>query len=425
MLKNFLPFRKHRARRVDCDYPKATWAFGRYCRGFRFPILLTLALAMLLLAGAAGCTPNLGASTRGWGAIAADLGVVYATTLSGQVLALDDFGSDGVSVRWLSTVGGEEGFGGAYGSPTIGRYLYVSAIDGHIYALNPPATAGAVETAWRNPPVVSEDDVVPLVGSAALDEAGGIIAVGSEDGGLYAFDAITGAALPWSPYRTDREIWSTPVLHNGVVYFGSQNGAVYAVSLATGELLWQFQTGGAVVAKPLIHGNMLIVGSFDRQLYALSLQSGALAWQFEAGNWWWATPVASERVIWAPAMDGKVYALDQNGQLLWEHDMGSPVVASPVLLERGLVVASVDGKLSVLRASGTDHGPSREIASLTVGEAEIKAPLAVVKNAVGLPSTPTDSVYIGSDDGTVRRVQVVSGINILWCFDTTERALCN
>ncbi|CAI8043065.1 Beta-alanine-activating enzyme [Geodia barretti] len=249
MLKNFLPFRKHRARRVDCDHPIATLEFGRYRRALRLPILLTLALTMLLLAGAAGCTPNLGASTRGWGAIAADLGVVYATTLSGQVLALDDFGSDGVSVRWLSTVGGEEGFGGAYGSPTIGRYLYVSAIDGHIYALNPPATAGAVETAWRNPPVVSEDDVVPLVGSAALDEAGGIIAVGSEDGGLYAFDAITGAALSWSPYRTEREIWSTPVLQNGVVYFGSQDGAVYAVSLATGELLWQFQTGGAVVAK--------------------------------------------------------------------------------------------------------------------------------------------------------------------------------
>ena len=155
-------------------------------------------------------------------------------------------------------------------------------------------------------------------------------------------------------------------------------------------------------------------------------KTAQIRWQFEAGNWWWAQPVASGRVIFAPAMDGKVYALDENGTLLWEHDLGAPVVSSPALLQRGLVVSTVDGKLSVLRATEASHGAAQEIASLTVGDAEIKAPLVSLPDRLvnGLPET-ADAVFIGSDDGKVRKVQVRSGINILWCYDTQSNARCN
>ena len=151
---------------------------------------------------AAGCTPNLGASTRGWGAVAVGDGVVYATTLNGQVYALNDLLSEGVSTRWVSTVGDDEGFRGTYNPPAVGRYVYVSGIDGFLYAIDSPAGGGAAETAWRRPQVESEE-MVPLVGSPALDEAGGIIAVGSEDGGLYAFNALDrrGSALVAVPDR--------------------------------------------------------------------------------------------------------------------------------------------------------------------------------------------------------------------------------
>ena len=116
-------------------------------------------------------------------------GVVYATTLSGQVYALDDFGVDGVSTRWISSLGSEEGFGGAYGSPAVGRYLYVSGIDGFLYAFDGSGGAGAVQVAWRQPQFETEE-MPPVVGGPGLDEAGGIIAVGSEDGGLYAYNAL-------------------------------------------------------------------------------------------------------------------------------------------------------------------------------------------------------------------------------------------
>ena len=412
MLLHILPSRNHPA------VPVRGWHRSQIA----LPVLLALLVVALLLA--AGCRPNLGASTQGWGAVVADNGVVYATTLNGQVYALDDRGVDGVNTRWQSTLPGDDGFLGSYNPPAVGQHLYVAGIDGFLYALRFPSGGGPVDIVWRNPPVESED-MAPLVGSPGLDEAGGIIAVGSEDGGLYAYNALTGEGLQWSPFRTEGEVWSTPVLRRGVAYFGSQDGTVYALNLIDGTVAWEYETGGAVIAKPLIHDDMLIVGSFDRKLYALGLNDGLLRWEFEADNWWWAAPVSTGRLIMAPSMDGSVYGLDENGILLWQHDVGAPIVADPVLLERGLAVASVDGKLTVLRATETDHGPSQEIASLTVGEAEIKAPLSSWSAAGSGDANRPDSVYIGSDDGTVRRVQVVSGINILWCYDTRENSRCN
>ena len=385
-------------------------------------LLAFAALAVLCLA-VGGCGRDLGASTKGWGSVAVANGVVYATTLSGQVYALDDFGLEGVSTRWLSSVGTENGFGGAYGSPAVGRYVYVSGIDGFLYAFDGSGGAGAVQVAWRQPQFEAED-MPPLVGSPALDEAGGIIAVGSEDGGLYAYNALTGENLHWSPFRTDGKVWSTPVLRNGVAYFGSQDGSVYAVSLETGALVWRFDTGAAVVATPLVHKNLLIVGSFDRQLYALGLNDGQPRWQVGAANWWWATPVSSGRAIYAASMDGNVYAVDDNGVLLWTYDMGAPIVANPVLVERGLVVASREGRVVLLRASASAQEAPLEMASYSIRDGEIKAPL-VKAGGVGLGgASEQEVVYVGTDDGKVRRLQVLSGFMPHWCYDTQDNVQC-
>jgi outer membrane protein assembly factor BamB len=385
-------------------------------------LLAFAALAVLCLA-VGGCGRDLGASTKGWGSVTVANGVVYATTLSGQVYALDDFGLEGVSARWLSAVGTEKGFGGAYGSPAVGRYVYVSGIDGFLYAFDGSGGAGSVQVAWRQPQFEAED-MPPLVGSPALDEAGGIIAVGSEDGGLYAYNALTGESLHWSPFRTDGKVWSTPVLRNGVAYFGSQDGSVYAVSLETGALVWRFDTGAAVVATPLVHKNLLIVGSFDRQLYALGLNDGQPRWQVGAANWWWATPVSSGRAIYAAAMDGNVYAVDDNGVLLWTYDMGAPIVANPVLVERGLVVASRAGRVVLLRASASAQEAPLEIASYSIRDGEIKAPL-VKAGRVGLGgASEQEAVYVGTDDGKVRRLQVLSGFMPHWCYDTQDNVPC-
>ena len=394
------------------------------------PAALLLALMMMLALALAGCTPSLGAATSGWGAVAAAPGVVYAAARDGQVYALDDFGAEGVSQRWVSAIGGEQGFIGAYNPPAVGRQqrVYVAGIDGFLYALQPPAGGGVAQILWSRPENPQED-MPSLVGSPALDENGGIIAIGSEDGSLYAYEALTGEPLPWSPFVTGAGgIWSTPALRAGTAYFGTRDGTVYALNLATGVPRWTFQTGGAVIAKPLLHKDLVVIGSFDRRLYALDADNGLERWQHQADNWWWATPASSGRVIYAPAMDGKVYALDENGTHLWTYDMGAPVVSSPVVAERGLVVAARDGRVSLLRTGGAGQGAAQQIAAYNLRDAEIKAPLTRLElagsGANASAGGETEAVFIGSDDGKVRRMQLLSGFRVQWCYDTEANLEC-
>ena len=394
------------------------------------PAALLLALTMMLALALAGCTPSLGAATSGWGAVAAAPGVVYAAARDGQVYALDDFGAEGVSQRWVSAIGGEQGFIGAYNPPAVGRQqrLYVAGIDGFLYALEPPAGGGVAQVLWRHPQI-EQEDMSSLVGSPALDENGGIIAIGSEDGSLYAYEALTGEPLPWSPFIAGAGgIWSTPALRAGTAYFGTRDGTVYALNLATGVPRWTFQTGGAVIAKPLLHKDLVVIGSFDRRLYALDADNGLERWQHQADNWWWATPASSGRVIYAPAMDGKVYALDENGTHLWTYDMGAPVVSSPVVAERGLVVAARDGRVSLLRTGGAGQGAAQQIAAYNLRDAEIKAPLTRLElagsGANASAGGETEAVFIGSDDGKVRRMQLLSGFRVQWCYDTEANLEC-
>lgn len=45
--------------------------------------------------------------------------------------------------------------------------------------------------------------------------------------------------------------YSEPAVVGGVTYFGLRNGIVYALSVATGKVLWEYQTGGAVIATQI------------------------------------------------------------------------------------------------------------------------------------------------------------------------------
>jgi outer membrane protein assembly factor BamB len=294
----------------------------------------------------------------------------------------------------------------------VGRdLLYIGAAgvrkgdQAQLYALD----KGTGKTSWSRPVGRGPD----LTGGPALDPQQQVVVVGSEDGNLYAFDAKTGEALPWSPFRAGDKIWSTPVIRDGVIYFGSHDRYVYAVSLKDGRQLWRFRTGGAVVARPLLFKDMVVIGAFDKKLYGINARDGSLRWQrpVEAQNWFWAGAIAGDQVIFAPSMDGNVYALDGEGNLLWKHPMGPPIVSTPVLMRRGLVVAGKNGKVSLLDPSAADLGPNRELSSLFLRAAEVKAPLF----AVG------DSVFVGSQDGAVRRIEVKGAqIQKAWCFDTKK-----
>ena len=374
----------------------------------RLLILFALVLIPILI----GCTRNIGDQSDGWNPPVSSDGVVYIGTKDGEIKAFKDDGSGNLQPTWTFPAGVQEDLNGVYNTPlVIDGLVYVSGIDGFVYALDIEA-GNLTGDGWKRPSNPFEQPE-PLVAGLAYDPIHDIILAPSEDGFLYAYTAKNGDQF-WDPFPTGAAIWSTPAVQDGVAYFGSLDHKVYAVDLDDGTEIWSRETEGVVAGKPLVFDDKVIAGSFDKMLYAFSTGDGTLAWTVEGENWFWAGAITDGNTIFAPNMDGNIYAIDRNGNLLWKHNVGSAIVSSPVLVPNGLVVAGKDGNLLLLDTRAGDLGLQRVLFNQKIGDAEINAPLF----AIG------DSVYVGSQDRTVRRIEFSSGQRNVWCVDTRD-GRCN
>ena len=373
---------------------------------------LLILSALMLIPILIGCTRNIGDQSDGWNPTVSSDGVVYIGTKDGEVKAFKDDGSGNLQPTWTFPAGVQDDLNGVYNTPlVVDGLVYVSGIDGFVYALD-IETGNLTGEGWKRPdnPFIKPE---PLVAGLAYDPTHDIILAPSEDGFLYAYTAKNGNQF-WDPFRTGAAIWSTPAVQDGVAYFGSLDHNLYAVNLDDGEEVWHQETDGVIAGKPLVFDGKVIAGSFDKTIYAYSADDGTLQWTIEGDNWFWAGAITDGNTIFAANMDGNIYAIDRNGNLLWKHNVGSAIVSTPVLVPNGLVVAAKDGNLLLLDTRAGDLGLQRVLFNQKIGDAEITAPLF----AVG------DSVYVGSQDKTVRRIEFSSGQRNVWCVDTRS-GRCN
>lgn len=412
LLSFIFPSKRPRAETFQADSRRLSIARRRSRRVRR---MLAVMLAAMLVLTLASCTGrDIGGVASGWNAVTADGGVVYVGTKDGWVQALQDGDSDVPLGLWRfprSDSGSSEDLRGVFGTPLVAQgLLFVAAENGFLYALD-PENGNADDRGWRRPRGQPQD-LAPLVAGPAYDPVNRLVLSPSEDGRLYAYNADSGEEVQtWeAAFQAGDRIWSTPVVSTldgiAMAWFGSHDHHVYAINVSSGEEIWSYQTDGVVAGKPLLFDGMVIVGSFDKKLYALDASDGTRLWDFEGGNWFWAGAVTNGSTIFAPNMDGSIYALDRNGILQWQYDSGAPIVSRPVLVPAGLAAANRNGELILLDvARGSSQ---REMRKLTLGNAEITSPLY----AAG------DSIFVGSQDGSVRRVDATMRrpLEEWWCW---------
>ena len=357
---------------------------------------------------------DIGGVASGWNAVTAADGVVYVGTKDGRVQALQDGDSDVPVGLWRfprSDSDSSEDLRGVFGTPLVAEgLLFVAAENGFLYALD-PENGSSDDRGWRRPRGRPQG-LASLVAGPAYDPINRLVLAPSEDGRLYAYVADSGEdAETWAgPFRARDKIWSSPAVDTldgiAMAWFGSHDHHIYAINVSTGEEIWSYRTGGVVAGRPLLLDGMVIAGSFDKKIYALDARDGSPLWDFEGDNWFWAGAVTNGDTVFAPNMDGSIYALSRDGILQWRYDSGAPIVSRPVLVPAGLATANRNGELILLDVS---RGASqRELRKLTLGDAEIAAPL----HAVG------DSIFVGSQDGSVRRVDATTRrpLEEWWCW---------
>jgi outer membrane protein assembly factor BamB len=236
--------------------------------------------------------------------------------------------------------------------------------------------------------------------------AGGIVFIGSEYPGfsIYALEAATGVLI-WN-YTTSGAVDSSPAVANGVVFIGSMDNNVYALNATTGALVWKYTTGDEVESSPAVANGVVYIGSDDDNVYALNATTGALVWNYTTSGAVDSSSAVANGIVYVGSGDDSVYALNAaKGTLLWSYRTGGVVVSSPAVAAGVVYVSSMDDKVYALNAA-----TGAMIWNYTTGA-------GVGSGVESSPAVANSVVYVGSDNDNIYALDAASGA-LIWNYTT-------
>jgi outer membrane protein assembly factor BamB len=112
---------------------------------------------------------------------------------------------------------------------------------------------------------------------------------------------------------SDAGSWSTPAVHDGVVYVNTHQGSLIAVDAANGTLLWDDAVGFHSWSSPVIVDDTLVTATCLGDVRSYSLadpRAPARLWSLSLGeSCLEATPVVGEGAIYLGSRDGFIRKL--------------------------------------------------------------------------------------------------------------------
>ena len=197
-------------------------------------------------------------------------GVVYFGSGDGNVYALDGASGD---LLWTFRTGDVVHSSPAYADGVV----YFGSWDSYFYAVD--AKTGTEK--WRfhggEDPLIHNQ--VGFQSSPAI--VNGVVYTGCRDSKLYAIDAATGREK-WHFDAAGSWVISSPAVVQGKVIFGTSDSSLFLVLDAeTGKELVRQQGKAFVFSSPSVSGNTVYVGVLNGTLEARDLASGNVIWEFQ------------------------------------------------------------------------------------------------------------------------------------------------
>ncbi|MFT5807331.1 MAG: outer membrane protein assembly factor BamB [Moritella dasanensis] len=122
----------------------------------------------------------------------------------------------------------------------------------------------------------------------------------------------------------------------GMVFVGSENAVLFALNDKTGEVIWQVETDGEVIASPVVDEGLVIIQTGSGSLVGFDVQTGEQRWIQSAelpaltlrGN---NSPITTNGAAIYGRSDGKLAAVFiANGRLIWEVSVAKPKGANDI-----------------------------------------------------------------------------------------------
>lgn len=162
-----------------------------------------------------------------------------------------------------------------------------------------------------------------------------------------------------------------PSLADGRVYAADLDGNVYALDAATGNELWQVETGLRLSGGPGAGEGTVVIGSLDGDVIALNPDSGEERWRAKVSSEVIATPAIGGGLVIARANDGRVFGFNlTDGERRWVYDRGLPSLTlrgngSPLIAEGAVFLGYDNGQVVALRLA---DGVQQWEQTVSVGE---------------------------------------------------------
>jgi outer membrane protein assembly factor BamB len=227
----------------------------------------------------------------------------------------------------------------------------------------------------------------------------GRIFFGSRDGNFYCLNATSGVQL-WN-YSIGKTVHS-PAVDGGRVYVGSSDFRVYCFDAITGSLVWDTRTGYYVDAPPTVHDGRVYIGSWDYYFYCLDASTGSMLWRFEAkDNFDDSAAAVRNGRVFVGCTDRRLLCLDaSSGGLLWQFETGGGIHSSPALYGDHVYFGSMDGNVYCLDAIG-----GAQVWNHSTGNTVLAS-----------PAVAYDRVFIGSSDRVFYCLNATTG-NSIWEYN--------
>ena len=180
----------------------------------------------------------------------------------------------------------------------VGDTLYVSALDGKLYALN--ILTG--KKRWTFPTKGQ------FVGSPILED--GTLYVASTDHNLYAIDPANGH-VRWK-CDTEVPLFATPSASKSIVCIGGKE-QIFGIDRASGHIRWRQPTGpgGFFQSRAITDGDNFYLGGWDNTLYALDVLTGTPKWTAKMGRNFYSSPAIASPTLGS----GRLYICSNDGLL--------------------------------------------------------------------------------------------------------------
>ena len=260
-------------------------------------------------------------------------GTLYVGSTTGNLYALDAASGE---VRWTYDVSGSI-LGSVGFDAASGKVLVLQREDGIMHCLD-SATGTNV---WKTDPIARCD------GSPSVH--GGVVVWGACDSIVHLHAVADGQRRALVELGGDCQVASGPARVGDDIFVGSRCGRFLRIDARTGNVLWSNNDSKKeVFTTPTLAGGMVFFATDGDELYALETATGAAKWRREFSGLPTSPVAVGERLLVSVA--GALHLLNRDtGETVWSVEV-SDEISSPALIGGMIVVASDDGNIHAFGA---------------------------------------------------------------------------